>query len=254
MLIAVVAAIGGSAGVAAAFPPVYATTTANTPWTELIAPSGGAPSLFNVSCPDAADCYAVGQAGTVKAGSATTAWSGVASGTPLDLFGVACASTTTCFAAGGTTGSGVVVGTTTGVAGWHVMLTTSQQLNGISCSSTTTCVAVGENGLIERSVDGGASWAIRASGTVQTLYAVSCPAATISCLAVGGLGTYDTSGTSGAGWQLHSNGSIQELRSVWCMSRSRCIVGTSASAWVVTGFTTWTQVDNNASYEPWCVS
>src|ERR1700752_3006535 len=56
---------------------------------------------------------------------------------------------------------------------WQNPLPQGNNLRGASFVDANTGTVVGENGTIVRTSDGGASWTIQASGTKQTLWAVS---------------------------------------------------------------------------------
>jgi hypothetical protein len=57
-------------------------------------------------------------------------------------------------------------------------------LNRVSSWSQSACVAVGERGSTPTSVDGGATWAARVSGTAATLFSVACVGSGF-CVAMG---------------------------------------------------------------------
>lgn len=60
------------------------------------------------------------------------------------LWGIACPTSTTCYAVGQSTSGGVVVPITGGTVG-YLQTAGATSLRGIACSSSTTCYAVGDN-------------------------------------------------------------------------------------------------------------
>src|SRR5438045_8602837 len=56
---------------------------------------------------------------------------------------------------------------------WQIPLPQGNNLRGASLVNANTGTVVGEYGTIVRTTDGGNSWTIQASGTTQTLWAVS---------------------------------------------------------------------------------
>ena len=88
---------------AATYPPAYPTTNVTGGWSALVPGVSGSPNLYDIGCPAVTRCFAVGQAGTIEAGSATSSWTKVFSGTSIDLFSISCPGSGACFAAGGTT-------------------------------------------------------------------------------------------------------------------------------------------------------
>lgn len=150
----------------------------------------------------------------VPTGATSPAWSIVPSSNPsgstgAQLYGVACPSTTSCFAVGYSAGA-----QGTGLkslvehwrsTGWSIMASANPSgaiqtiLHAVSCPSTTSCFAVGTYytaSTADRTVVehwNGTRWSIMASpnppGTENTiLQGVSCPS-TQSCFAVGGQGS-----------------------------------------------------------------
>ena len=84
------------------------------------------------------------------------------SSTPSRLFGVACASPSTCVAVGGTflggttTTRGTIVRSTNGSTWRRQPSGTTELLFGVACLRPSTCLAVGDT--ILRSTDGGSAW------------------------------------------------------------------------------------------------
>ena len=81
------------------------------------------------------------------------------------------------------------------------------------CSSI--CVVVGAHGLILETVDGGAHWMRRRSGTENDLHAVFCMGPRL-CAAVGSQGLVLTSGDGGATWSREQSGVHTNLIAVAC--------------------------------------
>jgi hypothetical protein len=199
-----------------------------TAW--LVVPSsnptnGIVPYLDGVTCTSASDCWGVGTYGTLcnppnnlNACNFTliehydgTLWSLVSSpnttntdGTAENnyLYGVSCASSAYCLAAGYTAGVGhqdSLIEQNTG-SGWSVVsspiqnTTNTNQIYGVSCSTAKFCVAAGyynsgsfNQTLIEQSTGG--AWTVAPSpnvGTDNNLNAVTC---TSGCIAVGSSNT-----------------------------------------------------------------
>ena len=148
----------------------------------------GTPWLYGITCASATTCFAVGTGGAILATIDGSSWSGQTSGTSVQLQGVSCASTTRCWAVGG---SGTILATTDGGATWTAQTSgTANQLNGIACLGTSVCWAVGAGGTIVATNNGGSTWSSQTSGTTNQLNAVSC--LTGACWAVGAAGTIVT--------------------------------------------------------------
>ncbi len=111
-------------------------------------------------------------------------WSSQTSGTTNALNGVACPSSTTCFAVGA---AGTIVATTNGSTWSSQTSGTTNALLSLSCASWALCYTAGAVGLILATQDG-ADWANQASGAAADLLGISCPAGT-TCIAVGKTGT-----------------------------------------------------------------
>jgi hypothetical protein len=135
-----------------------------------IAPSPGGYALFGVTCVTSSDCWAVGGARSVTAGTSPfgtltenwngTSWSIVPSPTPAGTAGaflrsVDCVDASDCWAVGNTatptgTGQGVLTeqwnGSTWSVGASAPATATYSQLNGVSCASASDCWAVGTAG------------------------------------------------------------------------------------------------------------
>jgi hypothetical protein len=173
--------------------------------------------LNAVSCASATSCVAVGSASngtadqtlieTLSGTTWTIASSPDTSGSHAnDLFGVSCATATSCVAVGSASipvGGGTVLQTlieSLSGSTWSIAASpntsTSQnnELDAVSCSSAASCVAVGDyegpttNQTLVETFDGG-SWNITSSPNTSAsennfLYGVSCTSAS-SCVAVG---------------------------------------------------------------------
>ena len=148
---------------------------------------------------------APGQTPPAKVAAAAPRWSVVGSESPPgppngDLNGVACATTTTCFAVGVGGDQGALAQQWDGTS-WKIVPTAtadgSTQLSGVACPSATSCFAVGSVAhetqtsfsvapLVERW--NGTTWSITklpATGApIAELNAISCASPT-SCIAVG---------------------------------------------------------------------
>lgn len=187
-----------------------------TSWTTVtpLVPAGATASkLLSVACPSDILCMAVGSYATA-AGEKTLIekWNGsvwsilpstnVAGAESNVLAGVACPTTTNCFAIGSYVKAGVtktlaekwVPGTWTTMTTANPVGADPVMLEGISCPSATSCFAVGkydtasdERALVERLA--GSTWAIAATPNIPSagaidLNAVSCPSISL-CYAVG---------------------------------------------------------------------
>ena len=210
-------------------------------WTVSATPDTS-PSLTNVlyadACASPGDCVAVGDASLVTGVTQTlveswngTTWSTMVSAdtsTSLDntLYGVSCASATSCMAVGtatSTTGYLQTLAEQWDGTSWKILVTPDtsatfpNDLSGVSCVSSTSCVAVGSAATSTGSVTvvetwNGSTWTLTASPQVpgtedDSLSGVSCPTPS-ACTAVG----YDVDGS----------GAEQTLVQVW-----------NGSAWTV---------------------
>ena len=203
VLISIAALLGGcgsSAGAAATWSAVTAPLPAGATSGELV----------GVSCPTSTTCFAVGDSsrGTIKTlvvrrNAGSSSWSVVASPSPSGasssrLAGIACPTSTACFAVGQSAGHALVdrwngkVWTIVEVPQPSEVRTSG--LNGVACPGVTSCFAVGQfqdrsgpqKTLIERW--NGTTWTIvshpKLSGGNRYLFAVACGTST-SCFAVG---------------------------------------------------------------------
>src|SRR5437764_1455925 len=102
------------------------------------------------------------QWGGTRGGHALAAgtWTSQSSGTGQNLNGIACPSTSICFAVGAkpTSGNGTILFTDDGGSSWTSQNSNvAQNLNSIACLSTTTCFTVGDGGKIQKTTNG-SSW------------------------------------------------------------------------------------------------
>jgi hypothetical protein len=158
-------------------PVVWRTTDAGATWTQeqLSSSSGSYIELDAISCSSTADCVTVGGNGIGAAGiglsnSGPTAIFATTDGgvtwtqepVPVDVVdvsGISCPSTTTCYASGTymTSSSGarpVIIESTNAGSSWSIVYLPSVVygwLSRISCTSTTTCTAVGIQATIDYS-------------------------------------------------------------------------------------------------------
>ncbi len=157
-----VPAVNSFTGVSCVSPSLcYAVGTVhNRPGTLVVTIAGGrvarqasAPSLgtpFGIACVSASSCVAVGT-GVGNVGRFRGAVLTVASGRPgritstaTNYFqGIACASSTTCYAGASSGGDGVVVTLTRGVPGAVHKVANSSQLGAVACASAKSCLSVG---------------------------------------------------------------------------------------------------------------
>ena len=192
-------------------PVVWRTTDAGATWTQeqLSSSSGSYIELDAISCSSTADCVTVGGNGIGAAGiglsnSGPTAIFATTDGgvtwtqepVPVDVVdvsGISCPSTTTCYASGTymTSSSGarpVIIESTNAGSSWSIVYLPSVVygwLSRMSCTSTTTCTAVGVQATVNLSAtpaveeiggysittsNAGASWSssLIASGSYNT--------------------------------------------------------------------------------------
>jgi hypothetical protein len=179
-------------------------------------PSGNHGVLNSVSCPAAAKCVAVGFFGPTADSSVAlslaehwngSTWARKTAPAPAGiedpgLFGVSCATTTSCVAVGfGTNSTGhqlpiAELWNGTSWSGQTLPLpfgASDAQLLAVSCSAATACTAVGasESGGTSKTLAerwNGSGWTAQTTpnqaGAANTLLGVSCPTAT-ACTAVG---------------------------------------------------------------------
>lgn len=152
---------------------------------------------FGIACGSTSSCDAVGAAPSVSPGgpgAVVTVIKGIpvkTRTTKTNYFdGVACASSTTCYAGTSAGGHGAVVTLKGGVPGAAHTVVSASQLGAVACANSTTCVAVGAfydrlgagHGAVVKLTDGvpgKATW----NGTAN-FSAVSCSSGG-ACVAVG---------------------------------------------------------------------
>ncbi len=164
-------------------------------------------TLDGIACPAGNTCYAVGQAasmspaGTVvgitgilvgvnTAGSSVQLGGGVTSKGTWELHGIACPTSSLCYAVGqaGPLGPGVVVPITNGAPGVVQKVAVTRTLYGITCPTSDTCFAVGTDtagstGMVLAITNGGLGDVQSAPGS-KTLRSIACPTSD-TCYAVG---------------------------------------------------------------------
>jgi hypothetical protein len=194
---------------------------------------------------------AVSLAVASPASADTLTWTAASTPSPAavvnDLYGVSCASATTCMAVGtrgtGRHETGTLAEAENGTS-WSVVHTPSPgrgygaQLNGVSCVSATDCTAVGfyvtTRGNYKTLVESwdGTSWSVVPSLSpfqFSTLYGVSCLSAT-ACIAVGDTSRRSISSDrslieswNGTSWSVvPSPRAGGHLNSVSCVSANAC--------------------------------
>jgi hypothetical protein len=218
-------------------------------------PTGASSAALNgVSCLSDTNCHAVGNYSASSTGKTLvehwngTAWSVIVSPNPTSanfavLSGVACPSTTSCFAVGTSfvnSANNTLVEHWNGTA-WSVVTnpTSFGVLSGVACPSTTSCFAVGTTGsgpntLVEHW--NGTSWSNMTSpnptGFVYAiLTGVSCPSTT-SCYAVDRYSSGSAVKTliehwNGTSWSIMTSpnpigSDIPTLQAVACPSTTNC--------------------------------
>jgi len=180
------------------------------------------PDFRAVSCPTKAACMAVGPS-VFRTTDGGTTWMRLSypkgAGT---IFGVACASVTTCEVDGVGNGDiGAIYGTTDGGAKWTLQL---QAIVGgyflaIACPSTSVCEATGLDGDIFGTTNGGATWTPQLQdGAEGQIVGVVCEA-----VAGGGLRTTN-GGQTWKGQGLPEPGDGTEYTAVSCGSTKTCAV------------------------------
>ena len=188
-------------------------------------PAGETNLLRSISCPSPTSCFAIGsnQSGSTQQAMIVhwngTAWAVQPSVNPAgstfkDLRGIACPSTTNCFAVGSLEAgpSSTPFGEHWNGSAWSLATfvkpagATLTMLNAVHCPTTTSCFTVGSaqtNSTVKTLIEhwNGTAWSITASPNASgvpssALLGVTCPSAT-SCVAVGE--TNPTAGIQGAG-------------------------------------------------------
>ncbi len=249
-----------------------ATAAASTAAWQVASAQPAADGASAVACATTTTCVAVGtntsQAGdllrTTDSGATWTpepvpAGTTTASDT-TSLNAVACPTTTTCLAVGGTLNGGAqVLVTSDAGATWTAepLPTVGAVLDGISCPSATTCTAVGatpiDTGVVVTTTDGGTTWTSENPygtnvPTNGTLVSISCPSTT-TCFAVEqanvSYGAAILATTDGGATWTNVDEPPLDVVAVSCASTQACVAvggGANGDVAVTTdGGTTWTE-------------
>jgi photosystem II stability/assembly factor-like uncharacterized protein len=167
-------------------------------------------ALSDVSCATLSTCVIVGNGAMYRSPGTKERWrTAKVPASVWQLNAVSCATAEACVAVGyNQAGGAATVWTNDGGRDWHnsAHVSSDFQMSSVQCLTTTLCTAAGTNiasfgvagaGVIERSTDGGAHWAIASvPATTPGLVSGACLNAA-TCLAVG------TSLTGGI--ELHSS-------------------------------------------------
>jgi hypothetical protein len=196
-------AVGGadasasSVGVGVAVPLVVAGSTLAVGTSVDVS---GTTALGALSCPDAADCVAVGETsagagafvaltlGTGSQPSVSVGTLSSASGS-FNLVGVACTNASTCLAAGNGGAGSVFAPYTSATAGAAQPVSGTSTLYAVACPTTTSCTAVGSSvtAMVATTVTltlQGTAGPVVDDAAASAFYAVACPGPS-SCVAVG---------------------------------------------------------------------
>jgi photosystem II stability/assembly factor-like uncharacterized protein len=233
-------------------------------------------SLFGISCPDAADCWAVGGSSstgkiihTSNAAASSPTW--IAQTPPSNgttqYNDIDCINDHDCVAVGNVaSGAPLIAATTDGGSTWTAQSppgSVTAALRGVSCASATHCIAVGglvgSSPTIVATTDGGSIWTSKSapSGTNTPLNDVNCPSASV-CFAVGGTSSVATviaTSNSGSNWTAQSTPATDDvaLNGVTCVSTSACfavgnaITGTGEIVATTNGGTNWSYQSDGTS-------
>jgi photosystem II stability/assembly factor-like uncharacterized protein len=234
------------------------------------APAGASAATWNVShadnsrwfgaidCPTQTHCFAVGDAGRVRATSDSgVTWTNRDLPISEFLTGVQCPDIDTCWALaeGGSSASSSAKLYRTDDAGlsWNLQTTVaSKSYYALSCTDTRHCWAGGGWPLNMRiTSDGGASWtAATPTGGADYFWWLSC-VGTTHCWGLSDHGHMLATTDGGGSWstQSVSLSPPQMLNSVSCVSTTRCVAtGTSGSVRVTSdGGSTWTSESSGTS-------
>jgi len=193
-------------------------------WVSQSNPMSGNTDLYYVFCFTADQCYVSGNSKNIlSTNDGGSTWvsqpTGLLDGNP-HLFFITCASPSICYAGGfGTTGDFFLKSSDGGV-GWSSSSFQSIPFE-LACTSESNCLAATSAG-VERTVDGGSTWALEAIGGQN---GISCPSSTV-CYAVGA-GQIYRSNDGGSTWTSDDSPvatlpSPPELTSVACPSTDTC--------------------------------
>jgi hypothetical protein len=213
------------------------TNAAQLVWTSRS--SGTTQNLWDVSCPSAGVCVAVGSGGTIlTSNDGGVTWANLPSGITQTSDSVSCPSTSHCVAVGA--GNAILTSNDDGTTWTSKPLSSSlTPLNSVSCPSVNVCVGVSYD-LIVISENGGLTWTNQPSGATKKLIGVNCPSVS-ECVAVGFGGTILTSEDGGVTWTDRPSDSTSDLERVSCATLSNCTAaGANTVLRSVDGGVTWT--------------
>jgi large repetitive protein len=155
---------------------ISATTNGGSTWTAQTTTT--TQTFEGVSCVSTTTCWAVGTAASGASGvidattNGGTTWTAQTSSTGINIiiYGIACTSTTKCFAVGQ---NGTIQVTTNGGTTWAAQTSpTANSLVAVACWDATHCEAVGVNGTIVGTTNG-STWTTdttpNATATLQTV-------------------------------------------------------------------------------------
>ena len=260
------------------------TSSAGATWSEQTVPSGVG-YLQSVTCPTAADCYAVGSKeygsgpGWIVASSdGGDNWQLLDTTPAMGLAAVTCPNAQTCIAVGGSLAvSGTVPDALVTTDGGHVWskVTVPAQVGGLSdiaCMSTTRCITVGGGSAMALTTDGGRTWTTEnlPSG-FATVDSVTCPTSAFCLLGGSGPGPGATSPSmdsvthnGGASWSAAAVvGGASTLGHVSCSNATDCVgiiasdatdtYGTGTPIVTTDGASTWQPVSTTVGGSVSCV-
>jgi hypothetical protein len=210
----------------------------------------GTGTLYDIACPSAADCWAVGYNsllnGPILVATEDGGGTWHAEALPGDvglLNSIVCVNTSDCWAAGAAgagTVAGAVITTTNGGRTWAATIVTAvATLQGVACANAVDCWAVGFNpsfsaGAVVATTDGGGVWTTEAAppGGDSGLFDVACPSTT-DCFAagyLGGNGAVLTTRNGGLTWAEKSQKGTGSLYGIACANSINCATVGSSNA------------------------
>lgn len=212
-----------------------------------------------VACAPGGACYGVGGNGTIlMTNDRGRSWRALHSGTPIDLFDIACPATLICYAVG----RNVALVTTDGGRTWAVHhFDPEWGVFSVRCPSSNRCYAMGtdlhyqcgsvacdlhgKENLLLRTDDMGRTWRRLNTGDTPGLDTLACPI-TRTCYLVGEDGTILVTRNAGATWQRLDTGipsSRVWLTAVACVSTRQCLAGGDGLLLATMDYgATWTKV------------
>ena len=207
----------------------------------------GPTTLNGISCPDALNCFGVGDSGTVIASVNGSPFSLQAYPTTQNLKGITCPNNQVCYGVGA---NGTIVTTTNAGGVWTVTSynSTVKDLKGVSCPSSTICYAVGTGGTIVKYNNNANNqiWYPQASSNTKDLNGISCPSE-ILCFAVGAKGTIIAT-TDGSTWaaqpDLPDTITLSDFLSISCPSTQVCYAAGTKGRVVAAVHGPWTDQFN----------